>query len=71
MLTPEVCTYLKAEIPNPYRIEQVKKFIKYSHRRFKAKKSLIFAIELKPKQDKAMFCWNHKFGKYRFCKREL
>jgi hypothetical protein len=42
LLTQEVSTYLKVEIPNPYKIDESKKFIKYSHQRFKSKKSLDF-----------------------------
>ena len=54
LLTHEVATYLKVEIPNSHRIYEAKKFIKYSHQRFKSKKALIFAIELEMESDNAV-----------------
>lgn len=47
LLTQEVSYYLKAIVPNPYKIEDALKFINEGHRSFRSKKGFIFGIDFR------------------------
>jgi RimJ/RimL family protein N-acetyltransferase len=51
LLTQEVSYYLKAIIPNPYKIEDALNFINKSHSNFKSKKGFIFGIDFRRTTD--------------------
>lgn len=51
LLTQEVSYYLKAIIPNPYKIEDALNFINKSHSNFKCKKGFIFGIDFRGATD--------------------
>ena len=51
LLTQEVSYYLKAIIPNPYKIEDALNFINKSHSNFKSKKGFIFGIDFRGTTD--------------------
>jgi RimJ/RimL family protein N-acetyltransferase len=47
LLTQEISYYLKAIIPNPYKIEDALNFINEGHRSFRSKKGFIFGIDFR------------------------